>query len=124
MTDQYLKMCRQAKEIQEAWKPKEGDLRSSTGGFSTVPGITPRNITSDIKKFYTWLPRIEDLIEMSRNEAFGCDADDHWLDCFIAFNSDSSSVNQNDPINVRALKYAMQILHTKSWNGEAWEIVE
>ncbi len=125
MTDQYIEMCRQATEIQKAWEPKIYDsacLSSGSGVCTVIDGIDLNG--RRIKDFYTYLPRIEDLIEMSLNEAFGCDAEDHWLGCFIAFNSDSSSVNQNDPINVRALKYAMQILHTKSWNGEIWEVVE
>jgi len=120
MTDQYIKMCQEAKEIQALWEPINGDRYGS-------PRIDAQSIMDDamlrepidrIKNELIWLPRIEDLIKISSDGIFGCDSDDHWLDEFYGYNE--VFPNANDSIIIRILKFTMLNLYSKSWNGETW----
>lgn len=123
MTDKYILMCRQAKEIQEAWEPKEGDmtyvllanqqLRLSVADIEMVP------IFND----YIWLPHIEDLVEMMKK--YGLNASAYGIT--VAHHEYLFS-KQNSIFGVTYkeswLCFVMHEIYNKSWNGEDWEPVK
>lgn len=112
--DQYIKMCREAEEIQGLWEPKEADKYI----YNEHEWYMPPNACFGEANNSIWLPRIEDLINISSDGIFGCDNDDHWLDEFYGYNE--VFPNANDSIIIRILKFTMLNLYNKSWDGEKW----
>ncbi len=125
----YYEMCYEAVKIQAQWKPKVGDLfirresRKYPWDEIDMDALSRPVYKSTIKAsdWILWLPRIEDLVEMSADKAFGCDAHDHWLDAFWLFTQRVGTVNSNDMLQEMTLKYVMHELYNKFWNGKTWE---
>lgn len=98
MMDEYIKMCKEATEIQGAWKPKPGDYvynpypsiraksqidvlirafkeedefkfkRALLKEDGSYLGVTTVETELPLKKRFAWLPRQEDLQEIIVNE--------------------------------------------------------
>ena len=68
----YIKMSQTAQEIQEAWKPKPGDLITHKYNLSTlISGVQP--LTKEIYEShdlsdFDWIPRQEDLQEIAKKQ--------------------------------------------------------
>lgn len=75
--EKYVRMCQEAKEIQDTWKPKSGDCvgRKGTFDYDYIPQIgAGDNYAEDIIEFGMWgdgdyfIPRQEDLQETYMKE--------------------------------------------------------
>ncbi len=65
----YVQMCRQAKEIQETWKPAVGDFYNSHRVNVVCTQELIEAISSDIREhraytWVTWLPRQDQIMEL------------------------------------------------------------
>ena len=135
----YIKMSQRATEIQEAWKPKDGDVVCDSGG---IIGIISRHDDRSIqltrwKRFeryplseVVWLPRIEDLIEIHRNQLkvrgdlktylqFASWFDDNVWDKLVE--DEPISVPTHDLTTIW-LVFVMETCYQKQWNTneERW----
>ena len=65
---EYIEMCEKATEIQEGWKPNEGDFsRDGSGGIFIIDGWSIggfRKFRKDNSDQHAWLPRQDQLQEM------------------------------------------------------------
>ena len=103
---EYINMCRQAKELQEMWKPETGDFYKLPGHFITC--IVLKNSLIDMDAI--WLPRIDQLIEMF---PLGWKA---MLQDILNF----VKTGDTPSIESECIKAIMYYNHDKSWNGEDW----
>lgn len=64
ITETYIEMCKQAKEIQELWKPEWGDMAHSilSREKKAILYLGPEPLEE--KELYIWLPYQEQLQEM------------------------------------------------------------
>jgi hypothetical protein len=114
-SEQYINMCRQAKELQEMWKPADGDffhyddLVNSIGDFVEVNNeIRPMSDWEMYKvkcKDCVWLPRIDQWLQIlsDKNIIFGL-----------------SNYAQGDSVEITCIKLLYLNIYNKSWNGEDW----
>lgn len=124
MDETYIKMCKEAKEIQELWKPKKGDKALLDSGF-----IDYIDELWD-KKGFTWLPRQEDLQEIFQ-EAHGNGIHvSTVVNLFYMWFWDEYNNKQKDCCeqydwNVLWLCFVMERLYGKYWNSktESWEVI-
>ena len=112
---EYINMCRKATELQEMWEPKEGDfyVRDGypVGAYCTdyfIYYVTEDEDEWKIK--VTWLPRIDQLIEMF---PLGWKA---MLQDILNFVKPGDTPS----IESECIKAIMYYNHDKSWNGEDW----
>ena len=83
ITDNYIKLCEQADEIQKEWKPKYGDLTlwKDIKGREIPTYITDRNLNDfwieSCKRYEIYLPTQEQLQEMvfPNTKRYWCEAD-------------------------------------------------
>ena len=113
--DRYIKMCREATDIQDAWEPKEGDAMGR--GENTT--IVPRTVATDLKDYFTWLPRIEDLIEIYRRQDGGKDYT-ILCDLTIFIKTTAKLKDIYAPTNEWMLRLIMYSLYNKLWREGAW----
>ena len=115
MQTDYIKMCKEAPEIQEAWEPKRGDKYHFFGDPDVL--LAHLNIPI-VKARYSWLPRIEDLVEMVRS------TEDTGVNIEARFHSwvfDGKMQRPTCPdYQVLWLCFVMYTVYNKSWNGETW----
>jgi len=135
--DQYILMCREAKEIQEGWEPKRGDQVSEFAGPTSFPWAFPPRWKESFPTTH-WLPKIEDLMGMILPEhmaalvpittistTFGFNrilALERWLDC--AHEGPYKHNISQFKANEIWLLFVMHTLYKKSWSGNAWESSE
>lgn len=129
MDELYIRMCREAHEIQESWEPKSGDLYLGTWRYREKPKMTPPyEVDNTVIKwdksryeFCFWLPRDEDLQEIFRLK--NGNPDDYWiLKSFLVWFSDLNFCHYRDvSINKLWLRYVMETIYNKRWNGTEWE---
>ena len=104
-SEQYINMCRRAKELQEMWEPEPGDFYKLPGHFITC--IVLKNSLIDMDAI--WLPRIDQLIELSAM---------HWSDIVDYARLD---YNENQlSFEITMLKIVVYMVYRKRWNGEDW----
>lgn len=128
MDETYIKMCKEAGEIQELWKPKEGDPFECTIGDRVSLKI------HDGIYDYThqvWLPRQEDLQEIFQ-EAHGngihvstvVNSFYRWF--WDEYNNKQKDCCEQYDWNVLWLCFVMDRLYGKIWNSktESWEVIE
>lgn len=123
ITDNYIKMCEKAEEIQVKWKPRIGDKIKHRLGKSiqliTLYDIETYSDDFYIEEKYTWLPTQEQLQKMiSRN----------WYDVFCKFlwwHSDDDKSSEEfesmfTSMNEVWLAFVMKEKYNKVWNGKEW----
>jgi hypothetical protein len=114
VSEEYIKMCEKATEIQEQWKPKAGDYASNPQedwGIVVYP--------AEVKKeSETWLPRQDQLQDMFTDRVaphFEMRILCVWIEELgIAYYGQFKTHEQY------WLVYVMYVLHNKVWNGEDW----
>lgn len=127
----YVKMCRVAEEIQAGWKPKSGDLYHYN---CAINPLRPLVVSPDVHGFRMewsdeffkncfWLPRQEDLQQIFRLK--NGNPDDYWiLKSFLVWFSDLNFCHYRDvSINKLWLRYVMETIYNKRWNGTEWEVL-
>ena len=127
-SEQYINMCRKAKELQETWEPKEGDwifiqragdsrgYEKAIGGFNLNSGyyfygggdsVAIRAATDDV----VWLPRMDQLIS-------------NWTNPYDAIESMLHGwpveYDETESLEINGIKRVMKLKYNKSWNGEDW----
>ena len=139
-SEQYIKMCKRAEEIQGQWKPAEADFMFNTAvgetTFIRVNRTTDRrrrhhSIPYNKDRFF-WLPRQDQLQEM-----VGVQDARELLLSFHRFThpADGMSIRQEDFEDVKArtkyrslftsmeqlwLAFVMKEKYNKVWNGGDW----
>lgn len=143
ITETYIRMCREAIELQEQWQPKEADLIiwDYDGNFVQDILRMAKASKSDLNALDVfWLPRQEDLQEIAFNqiaqnqiegdceighyfiedfrEVFGYeylfDEFGYWWDGTVKFKT----------FNEIWLGFVMHYVFDKTWNGESWEQIQ
>ena len=127
MNDKYILMCKEAKEIQNWWKPKVGDKAVDIEGMKDagVEFIIECDIV-DMKKYfdgdffkdYVWLPRQEDLQKICKknNIPFGAHRIGDWFKEKMHF----ELIGEKGNWNLLWLMFTMEKVYGKQWNGETW----
>lgn len=111
VSEKYLSMCIHAAEIQEKWEPYLGDFYWD-GKYNELDAITiyPYEKPCDEDYGYWWIPRLDQLIELS-----GLD----WWTFLKGLTSVVDYDEGEDELCV-AIRYVMQLLYKKIWIGDRW----
>jgi hypothetical protein len=134
--DIYIKMCKAATEIQEAWEPNPKDLYIDA--FDDEKKKLVYNTTKEKIMGWNgiiWLPRIEDLMEMVLPEHMAELVPHTTISTTFDFNRIMSlekwlGRSHEGPYkhniltfnaNELWLCFVMDILFNKSWSGMTWE---
>ncbi len=129
-TDNYIKMCEKAEEIQKEWKPKIGDKVKHR--LTAVQFISPydKNTYSDDfyrEEGYTYLPTQEQLQEII-NAYSNYERVNRFYD-FVHLDADEYGYNEwcefvnNASMNELWLAFVMHEKYHKVWTGEKWKEV-
>ena len=125
----YIKMCEQAKEIQKAWNPEEGDFYASLVPYGFTGVITQNKLAVFVFAFYegvnrperlkysaTFLPRQDQLQKMveERNGDILSQLQAIWI-FTNSFKKESVSFEQ------LWLEAVMYWKYNKKWNGTEWK---
>jgi len=106
-SEQYINMCRRAKELQEMWEPEPGDFYKLPGHFITC--IVLKNSLIDMDAI--WLPRIDQLIS-------------NWTNPYDAIESMLHGwpveYDETESLEINGIKRVMKLKYNKSWNGKDW----
>ncbi len=124
-TDNYIKMCEQAEEIQKAWKKKRYD-------YAYCEETKLVKLCCDISFWETridliWLPILEQLIEMI-NAYSNYERVNRFYD-FVHLDADEYGYNEwcefvnNSSMNELWLAFVMHEKYHKIWTGEKWKEV-
>jgi len=115
ITDNYIKMCEQAEEIQKAWKWENGDF-VYWKITKSIKIITEHFETPDLKDF-VWLPTQEQLQERVVNPTLNVAEISKWAleaienaDYYMQFNS----------FTELWLAFVMKEKWNKIWTGKEW----
>lgn len=140
MDDKYIEMCREAKEIQNNWKPKPGDaildldVINADSEFVTEYDIIDMDkcLHGNFFEGYVWLPRQEDLQKIYM-ENQDCNMEymtlrlrdwlhDKWLHYNSALNDILPDEDQFYILdwNTLWLCFVMETCYNKAWNGKTW----
>jgi hypothetical protein len=123
-SEQYIKMCKKAVEIQKLWKPATGDfygwvICESTGHEIWQDG-NKINVVADI-----WLPRQDQLQKIlalnTTNKTLMLV--DGQIREFYNFAMDWNFTKTNS-METLWLEFVMKELYNKTWNGKDWISVE
>ncbi len=119
MDELFIRMCQEARELQEQWEAKPGDR-------AKYPGYQVQFLDRGHMDYYNfesliWLPRQEDLQQIFRLK--NGNPDDYWiLKSFLVWFSDLNFCHYRDvSINKLWLRYVMEFVYKKRWNGTTWE---
>ena len=119
---EYISMCRKATELQEMWKPKEGDWFYDSVEIRTIGDSFYLGKWNGIHEIYNrpmwngkdkpldttiWLPRIDQLIDMMGN--------DLRPDEGFTMTIQNRMTTEQELLN----EHYKNTCH-KSWNGEDW----
>jgi len=135
ITQNYIKMCEKAEEMQKAWKPVDWD-RFIYKNDKTV-GMGCGHIKSYMKVWYVWLPTQEQLQEMMTelsNEHFFKNfpknyipqKDEYvfpihllwWFSQWVVFQKRAET--KECSLNELWLAFVMYEKYHKIWTGEKW----
>ena len=126
---EYIKMCEEAREIQEITKDSCGqysqfifikqDLTIHKAVMVTYEEaeVVKRNNPQNYIKF-VWLPRQDQLVELIKYP-FGISR--IFIEFTIALREDTTLSIYGDTIEKLFLMYLMKKDYNKKWNGETWQ---
>lgn len=121
ITENYIKMCGKAKEIQKAWKPELADWFYSKGMDDSVLilGFTKES-RREIEKGI-WLPTQEHLQEMMTKQGYFRFS---LIELFYHFANNMFGVSlkkqKYNSMNELWLAFVMKEKYHKVWNGKDW----
>jgi hypothetical protein len=128
-TPEYVKMCQQATEIQEAWAPDEGDFVLMDNGVNCIGDyILSCGVAVDQGcdccsmewTFSAWIPRqdqLQEMIEWTPKRL--------WVECQILDVPDYVFALPDYAKECKSweqlwLAFVMNERYGKTWNGEEW----
>ena len=120
ITDNYIRMCEQAEEIQKLWKPKIGDWYVDFEGDVECVALMGESIIEHHSKYDKWLPTQEQLQEMLFQ---GFDEYEHWIRKLYDFILDLP-LSELMSMNELWLAFVMKEKYDKTWTGEKWEVIK
>ena len=135
---EYIKMCEKAKEIQNLWKPRTGDVfahihpeklrivernpiyEAGVGHTLAEKGdIIPLAINfTNRQSNYIWLPRQDQLQEIVSSNV------DKLLDAFSIWEEGTGFIRERDNFTSMEqlwLAFIMEEKYKKIWNGKSWK---
>jgi hypothetical protein len=123
-SDLYVKMSKNAEDIQRLWVPSEGDMFADE--LCHVSMVSPsildhldRSLKEGTRERYVWLPRQDQLQEMILPVFKGnC----YWMleECYKFIHPPYSA--KLESMEQIWLAFVMQEKFGKTWNGENWEV--
>lgn len=140
MDVEYIKMCREAVEIQEAWKVKSGDNAWDDLGHDLYV-ISTLEEAFGLISFIHWLPRQEDLQEIAFEflaekeiredfELFGYSIEEFFELFGYEHLFDEFGLWWDETVTARTfneiwLCFVMETCYSKRWNAdkETWEMI-
>jgi len=119
-SDQYVRMCQKAEEIQNLWSPQEGDVFADELCHVSIvnPMILDHWRTKEKKKDdYIWLPRQDQLQAL----VFSI----YEKNCYWMFEECYKHLQLPQPTKLESmeqvwLSFVMKERSGKIWNGENW----
>jgi|GEM_PF-705718 len=137
-SSRYIEMCKGAREIQETWNHKTGDIFATDAGevLFWVPGkygapeikkgfgVTRSDKVVTLAR-YTWLPRYSQLIEAAQDES-GVNFRDVTFHFYTWLEAPYGSGTIKLPKELFTsneqvwLAYVMEKRYGKVWTGEEW----
>lgn len=134
MDEEYIKMCREATEIQEQWKPKSGDMFHFKAVINPFkPCMFRSDVNNSIVSYSEnnqldkiWLPRQEDLQEIYMAPYKGGLHVSTMVNSFYRwfwdeYNNKVKSCLEQYDWNEIWLCFVMETCYSKRWTGETWE---
>lgn len=119
VTDEYVRQCEKAKEIQTMWKPQAGDWVYSYGSRSV------ERIFGEIGIRYTkvWLPGQEELQGLLQHETplIMLQAFNDWLYTDSGYGSVNGA--RFHSMNEFWLAFTMWERFSKVWDGRDWKAI-
>ena len=133
-SEQYIKMCKNASSVQEAWQPAVGDFALWDASIEEPSPVLIYNVDDDLLHVVTlqrgtyhvltkddliWLPRQDQLLELCHQEyeivpkpflAWECIAPALFLDAYRRF----------ETYEQLWLVLLMWLRHNQVWDGEQW----
>jgi len=123
ITDNYIKMCEQAGEIQKEWKQENGDL-VFWKITKSIKIVTDHFFAESFKDF-VWLPTQEQLQEMTEGRFHIWGNLNSLTMTASTADRDTHQICRNvDSMNELWLMYVMKEKYNKSWTGDKWEVAE
>ncbi len=126
-SETYIKMCEEAKEIQDGHKWSVGDYFVSRG-FTDIVIVTKSQFHNSAfildVSYLTWLPQQDDLQEMYGSYDECIEALYWWNECASVGKSknywgyDSGAFTSMEQL---WLAFYMHETHNKVWDGEGWK---
>ena len=131
ITDNYIKMCEQAEELQREWKPNTCD-----NYYSKIAKDLQIIINEDLNlglarinklienNNYVWLPTLEQLFD---KWCYLCKATNFAGLCQRIIECERSKVATYPNINLvkeLCLEAIMKEFYHKTWTGEKWEVMK
>jgi hypothetical protein len=133
-SEKYVRMCREAKEIQRLWNFENGDyiFDLSDGEVMVWFGYPPKEPIDII-----WLPKQDQYQEIcidyyiQNMKILGSEAFFHFLGWYATclkesydteFNiGDKDGYEEINSCEELMLEYTMKLIYCKKWDGERWE---
>ena len=115
ITDNYIKMCEMAEEIQNSWKPEIHDWCTDPDGDYSILYSIGDAMRKNPTRWNKWLPTLEQLFEMVGD--YRKQIDRPFLSLMVMKKCKYKSMQE------LILCTAMEIKYNKYWNGEKWEAI-
>jgi hypothetical protein len=138
MDETFIKMCKEATEIQERWEPKKGDMiyyvkKKLIEPVTMADKELKNRFGYHYKQMGFWLPRQEDLQKIYKEQkelSFDC--------CYVQFKRWDAFRYQHERFehglpyfeifetgdwNILWLCFVMETCFNKQWNGTTWEAI-
>ena len=131
ITDNYIKMCEKAEEMQKGWKPEEYDIFTYDGTSLFRYPLVKRTKEWMAKHAPIWLPTLEQLFDIwsylcnTNNKAHPeYLAGDHLPTHFIEEIYSYIKNERNWFDKEMCLEIIMRDFYNKIWTDEKWEAVK
>lgn len=131
-SDEYIAMCRHAREIQEIWQPEDGDFFYYNTAVETIGRYTDFLCPVDYVQEYpvsqkdcVWLPRLDQLVDLVREHYINISTIQQsairvlcsLFDC----EHNISLLHSIQTPEQYILSELYQEKYSKWWNGEDWK---
>ncbi len=128
MDETFIKMCKEATEIQERWEPKKGDMiyyvkKKLIEPVTMADKELKNRFGYHYKQMGFWLPRQEDLQEIYYKETQFPSFEGLLEDFNLFIESPDTIIQSHHNFNTIWLEFVMYQIYGKEWNGTTWEAI-
>jgi hypothetical protein len=117
ISDEYIKMCEKAEEVQKEWKPTNNDYQHRIPNKITKEDYNNHKINLT-KKYHIWLPRQDQIQEMMNFKTYQVGWFSGWVHDLDYNNKEKWQ--QFDTMEKLWLAFYMEEKYGKVWNGDEW----